>query len=56
MAREEKVILIENELSRNGIKHPFLLERALGQPLPKQVKANVETMIRQFLLQSGDSV
>jgi predicted nucleotidyltransferase len=44
--REVKVKLIEDYLLSNGIKKPFLLERALEGDLPEDVRGRIENMMR----------
>lgn len=44
--REEKVKLIEGYLTKEGIKNPNLLKRALFQQLPKQVEKKVRSMMK----------
>lgn len=43
--REVKVKLIEEYLLSNGIKYPFVLERALEQNLPIQIKNRIKTIL-----------
>jgi hypothetical protein len=43
--KQDKVIIIENYLKLNGIKHPHLLERALKEPLPFEVRERVEKLL-----------
>lgn len=45
--REKKVKIIEHYLLVNGIKKPFLLERALMGNLPLEVKENVERLLKR---------
>ncbi|MET3697044.1 hypothetical protein SAMN05877753_101377 [Bacillus oleivorans] len=40
--KREKADLIENYLRNKGVKHPRLLEKALEQPLPFEVKERVD--------------
>lgn len=39
--KQEKAIIIENYLKTNGVKHASLLEKAIKQTLPKEVKERV---------------
>jgi len=39
--KREKAVLIENYLKMNGVIHTSLLEKALKQPLPIEVKERV---------------
>jgi hypothetical protein len=39
--KQEKAVLIENHLRTTGVKHSRLLEEALRQPLPFEVKERV---------------
>ena len=43
--RETKVKMIENHLLSNGVKKPFLLERALEGNLPVEVKKRIESIL-----------
>ena len=43
--REIKVSMIENYILLNGIKKPYLLERALRGNLPNEVKDNIQTLL-----------
>lgn len=43
--RENKVNMIEEYLTRNGVNHYKLLERALTQPLPESVVNNINRLI-----------
>lgn len=43
--KSDKVLLLENYFSKNGIKHPNLLKQALQQPLPVDVKEKIENLL-----------
>ncbi|MBP1949421.1 nucleotidyltransferase domain-containing protein [Virgibacillus litoralis] len=43
--KQEKAILIENYLRTNGVKYPRLLEEALKQSLPLEVKGRVKGLL-----------
>ncbi len=43
--KQDKALLIENYFKTNGITHPQLLEEALKQPLPNEVKLRVEKLL-----------
>lgn len=43
--KQEKAILIENYLRTTGVKNPKLLEQALQQPLPLDVKEMVMSLL-----------
>lgn len=43
--KQEKAILIENYLKTNGVKYPRLLEEALKQSLPLEVKERVINLL-----------
>ncbi|SDQ57150.1 hypothetical protein SAMN05216232_2623 [Virgibacillus subterraneus] len=43
--KQEKAILIENYFKTNGIKHPQMLEEALKQSLPLEVKERVISLL-----------
>lgn len=43
--REPKVKMIEKYLLSNGIKNPFLLERALEGNLPAEVRKKIESLL-----------
>ncbi|WP_027964058.1 hypothetical protein [Halalkalibacillus halophilus] len=43
--KQEKALLIENYLRTNGVLHPRLLEKALKQPLPWEVKIRVKNLL-----------
>ncbi|QOR66150.1 hypothetical protein IM538_20645 [Cytobacillus suaedae] len=43
--KQEKVTLLEDYFSKNGIKHPFLLEKALQQPLPVSIREKIENLM-----------
>lgn len=45
--KQEKAILIENYLRINGLKYPLLLEEALKQPLPLEVKERVRSLLSE---------
>lgn len=47
--REVKVSMVENYLLSNGIKKPNLLERALSGPLPKEVRENIQRLLKYIL-------
>ncbi|MHA6250637.1 nucleotidyltransferase family protein [Oceanobacillus sp. CAU 1775] len=42
--KQEKAILIEEYLMRNGVEHPRIIEDALKQPLPIEVRKRVEKL------------
>ncbi|WP_042150262.1 hypothetical protein [Paucisalibacillus sp. EB02] len=44
--KQEKAILIEKYLRTNGVKYPRLLEEAMKQSLPLEVKKRVEKLLR----------
>lgn len=44
--RGKKVEMIENYLLLNGIKKPFLLERALREELPGEVREKIERILK----------
>jgi hypothetical protein len=43
--KQEKSVLIENYLRTNGVKHSWLLEEALKQQLPYEVKERVKKLL-----------
>ncbi|MBE4906927.1 hypothetical protein IMZ08_02495 [Bacillus luteolus] len=43
--KQEKVALLENYFSKNGIKHPYFFEKALQQPLPVGVREKIENLM-----------
>jgi len=43
--KQEKAILIEDFFKMNGVKHSSILEKALTQPLPLEVKDRVEKLL-----------
>ncbi len=43
--KHEKVTLLENYFLENGIKHPYLLEKAIQQPLPVDVRKKIEHLL-----------
>lgn len=43
--KKDKALLIENYFKTNGITHPQLLEEALKQPLPNEVRLRVEKFL-----------
>jgi hypothetical protein len=45
--KQEKVAIIEQYLKSNGIKHSKLLERALKEPLPIEVRERVIKLLKQ---------
>lgn len=49
--REQKVLLTENHLSKNGIKHPKLIDRMLQQPnTPNKVVVRTKRLMQSQLL------
>lgn len=44
--KQEKAILIENYLRTTGVKNPKLLEKALKQPLPLEVKVRIMGLLK----------
>ena len=44
--REISVKKIENYLSLNGVKHPNFLERSLKGNLPKEIRDNIERILK----------
>ncbi|WP_010677106.1 nucleotidyltransferase domain-containing protein [Bacillus timonensis] len=46
--KQEKAIMIEDYFKKNGVRHPRLLEKALGQPLPNAIKERVQEVLKKY--------
>ncbi|MDR4890130.1 hypothetical protein RGU12_21770 [Fredinandcohnia sp. QZ13] len=44
--RQDKETLLEEHFKKDGVKHPWLLARALNQPLPHGIRKKVEMLLR----------
>lgn len=45
--KQDKVDVLDSYFRKNGIKHPVILERALKQPLPINIKEKVTNLMKK---------
>ncbi|MFS0821425.1 hypothetical protein [Bacillus sp. 1P02SD] len=43
--RQDKATRIEEHFKKNGVEHPWLLARALNQPLPHEIREKIEKIL-----------
>lgn len=45
--KQEKAELIEGYFKKNGVQHPWLLEKALSEPLPFTIREKVKSLLKK---------